>query len=91
MEQMEDGMVIMLYIGWNWGNWVRFWDYGLEGRDQEGMDMAELGRRRAIGGRVWWLRRDAMDIGKYARVRIIQNIYVGFEKTLKRRDIFQER
>ena len=46
-------MVIMLYIGWNWGNWVGFMDY-LDYGDGiwEGMDMAELGRRRAIGRRV---------------------------------------
>ena len=44
-------MVIMLYIGWNWGNWVGFMEYRIIG-DGMGMDMAKLGRRRAIERRV---------------------------------------
>lgn len=52
MEYGRMGMVIMLYIGWNWVELsmvLLIMDYG----DLDwGIDMAELGRRRAIGRRV---------------------------------------
>ena len=55
-------MVIMLYIGWNWRNWVWFIDYRIMGLDWEGMDMAELGRRRAIERRVMGLMRNGLGL-----------------------------
>lgn len=70
-------MVIMLYIGWNWRNWVWFIDYRIMGLDWEGMDMAELGRRRAIERRVMGLL-GWIGIGLGRRVRVSYRYREGF-------------